>query len=53
MTVLILDELKSIGASNQYDINDIAGSILGAILAVMTFEYLNHRQKERDFARLE
>lgn len=53
MTVLILDELKSIGASKQYDINDIAGSILGAILAVMTFEYLNHRQKERDFARRE
>jgi len=53
MTVLILDELKSIGASKQYDINDIVGSILGAILAVMTFEYLNYRQKERDFARRE
>jgi len=47
MTVLILDELESIGASKQYDIYDIVGSILGALLAVLTFEYLNYRQKRK------
>jgi hypothetical protein len=45
MTVLMFDELESIGASKQYDIYDIAGSMLGALLAVLTFEYLNYRQK--------
>jgi glucan phosphoethanolaminetransferase (alkaline phosphatase superfamily) len=45
MTVLMFDELESIGASKQYDIYDIAGSVLGALLAVLTFEYLNYRQK--------
>ena len=33
--VLILDELKSIGASTQFDINDMAGSIIGSVLAVI------------------
>jgi len=47
MTALILDELESIGASKQYDIYDIAGSIIGALLAILTFEYLNYRQKRR------
>lgn len=47
MTVLILDEIQSIGASKQYDIYDIAGSVIGALLAVLTFEYLNYRQKRR------
>ncbi len=45
MTVLILDESKSIGASKLYDIYDIAGSILGALFAILTYEYLNFRQK--------
>lgn len=44
---LILDELESIGASRQYDINDIAGSVLGSLLAILTYEYLNHRQKRK------
>jgi hypothetical protein len=47
MLALILDELDSIGASRQYDINDIAGSILGSLLAILTYEYLNHRQKKK------
>ena len=47
MAVLILDELESIGASKQYDIYDIVGSIIGALLAVLTFEYLNYRQKQK------
>jgi cytosine/uracil/thiamine/allantoin permease len=45
LTVLILDELKSIGASQQFDIYDIIGAVLGSILAVLTFEYLYYRQK--------
>ena len=40
MTVLILDEIKSIGASTQFDSYDIAGTILGAVLAILIFEYL-------------
>lgn len=47
MTVLILDELESIGASKHYDIYDITGSILGSILAVLTYEFLHHRQKRK------
>jgi len=47
MLVLILDELESIGASRQYDINDIAGSALGSLLAILTYEYLNHRHKRK------
>jgi len=47
MTALILDELESIGASKQYDIYDIVGSIIGALLAVLTFEYLEYRQKRK------
>jgi len=47
MTVLILDELESIGASRQYDIYDVAGSVLGALLAVLTFEYLNCSQNRK------
>ena len=45
MLVLILDELESIGASKQFDINDIVGSIFGSLLAILTYEYLNYRQK--------
>jgi hypothetical protein len=46
LIVLVLDELESIGASKQYDIYDIAGSVLGSLLAVLTYEYL--RQKVSD-----
>jgi hypothetical protein len=45
LTVLILDEMKSIGASQQFDIYDITGAVLGTLLAVLTFEYLYYRQK--------
>jgi len=47
MTVLILDESESIGASKHYDVYDIAGSILGSILAVLTYEFLHYRQKRK------
>ena len=47
MTMLILDEVKSIEASKQYDVYDIAGSILGSLLAVLTYEYLHYRQKKK------
>jgi hypothetical protein len=48
MTVLILDELGSLQASKQYDIYDIAGSVLGFLFAVLTYEYLYHRQNQRN-----
>lgn len=53
MLVLILCELESIGAGNRYVINDIAGSILGSFLAILSFDYLNQRQKliERNYKR--
>jgi hypothetical protein len=50
LTVLILDEMKSIGASTHFDIYDITGGILGSIWAVLTFEFLyykQHRKKEK------
>ena len=47
MSVLVLDEFESIAASMQYDIYDIAGSILGSFLAVLIYEYLNYRQKQK------
>jgi hypothetical protein len=47
MIVLVLDEIKSIGASKQYDIYDISGCILGSLLAILTYEYLNYRQKRK------
>ena len=45
MSILILDEIGSIGASKQYDIYDIAGSIIGTVFAVLTYEYIHYRQK--------
>lgn len=47
MLALILDELESIGASKRYVINDIAGSILVSFLAILSFDYLNRRQKQK------
>lgn len=44
MFMLILDEIKSLAASTQYDFYDIIGSIAGSVLAIITFEYLYHRQ---------
>ncbi len=44
MAILILDELKSLVASEHYDIYDIIGSILGGALAIMMFEYLFYRK---------
>jgi hypothetical protein len=46
MILLILDELKSIAASKQYDMYDIAGSIIGALFAVLIFEY-KYRQRQK------
>ncbi|MFA5848312.1 MAG: hypothetical protein WC833_00370 [Bacteroidales bacterium] len=51
MTVLLIDEFESMGASKQYDIYDIAGSILGSLLAVLTYEYLHYRQKRKTFKK--
>ena len=47
MLVLILDELESIGASKQYDFYDIAGSIFGSLLAILTYEYFKNRQEQK------
>jgi len=44
MSILILDEVKSIVASKQYDIYDITGSVIGSILAILTYEFLYYRQ---------
>jgi glycopeptide antibiotics resistance protein len=44
MSILIFDELKSVVASKQYDIYDIIGSVMGSILAILTYEYLFYRQ---------
>jgi hypothetical protein len=43
MSVLILDETKSIAASETYDIYDIIGSISGSVLAILIYEYLFYR----------
>jgi hypothetical protein len=47
LSILIIDELKSIVASKQYDIYDIIGSIIGSTLAIMTYEYIYHRQNSK------
>ena len=44
MSILIPDEIKSVVASKLYDIYDIAGSVIGSILAILTFEFLYYRQ---------
>ena len=48
MAVLILDEFKSIAASTQYDTYDLAGSIIGSVFAVLTYEYLHHGLKRKE-----
>jgi hypothetical protein len=48
MAILIFEEIKSIwGASTQFDIYDIIGSLIGSLLAILTYEYLNFRQKNK------
>ena len=48
MVILIIEEIKSIwGASTQYDIYDIIGSAIGSLLAILTYEYLNIKQKNK------
>lgn len=48
MTILIFEEIKSIwGASTQFDIYDIIGSALGSLLAILTYEYLYSKKKNR------
>jgi len=47
-TILTIEELTSIvGASKQYDIYDIIASVLGSILAILTYESINYRQKNK------
>src|SRR4030042_2562377 len=47
-TILTIEELTSIvGASKQYDIYDIIASVLGSILAILTYESINYRLKNR------
>ena len=47
-TILTIEELTSmVGASKQYDIYDILASALGSILAILTYESINNRQKSR------
>jgi hypothetical protein len=43
MSVLILDEIKSIAASEIFDICDIIGSISGSVIAILIYEYLYYR----------
>ena len=46
--ILILEELKPMwGASEHYDKYDIIASVVGSILAIMTFELLNKIEKSR------
>lgn len=48
MAILIFEEFKSIwGASTQFDIYDIIGSSIGSLLAILTYEYSNSRQKNK------
>ena len=47
-TILTIEELTSIvGASKQYDNYDIIASVLGSILAILTYESINYRHKNR------
>ena len=47
MAILIVEEFISIwGASTHFDIYDIIGSVIGSLLAILTYEYLNARQKK-------
>ena len=47
-TILIIEEFTSIvGASEQYDNYDIIASVLGSILAILTYESINYIQKNR------
>ncbi len=45
MFVLVFDELQSLTASKQYDLNDVIGSVIGVILALFIFEYFYYRQR--------
>jgi len=45
-TILTIEELTSmVGASKQYDIYDVIASVLGSILAILTYEYINYKLK--------
>lgn len=47
-TILTIEELTSIvGVSNQYDNYDITANVLGSILAILTYESINYRHKNR------
>jgi hypothetical protein len=47
-TILTIEEFTSIGAvSKQYDNYDIIASVLGSILAILTYESIYYRYKNR------
>jgi len=47
-TILTIEEFTPIvGASQQFDNYDIIASVLGSILAILTFESINYRHKNR------
>jgi hypothetical protein len=46
--ILTIEEFTSIvGASEHFDIYDIIASVLGSTLAILTYELINYRQKNR------
>ena len=51
MSVLIFDELQSLTASKQYDLNDVIGSVIGSMLALLMFEYFYYRQRLTQFRK--
>ena len=47
-TILTIEEFTSIvGTNKQYDNYDIIVSVLGSILAILIYESINYRQKNR------
>jgi hypothetical protein len=48
MTLLIFEEIKPMwGASTQYDTYDMIGSAIGSLFAILTYEFLKFRQKDK------
>jgi len=46
--ILTIEEFTSIvGASEHFDIYDIIASVLGSILAILTYESINYRQRNK------
>lgn len=46
--ILTIEEFTSfVGASEHFDINDIIASVIGSFLAILTYESINYRQKNK------